>query len=99
KDDFLAMLAHELRNPLSPLLNALHIVRQQDSQGLVVAQMRETMERQVRHMARLVDDLLDVSRISRNKVLLRKERLNLTQLVRAAVEDRRGALAASGLSL
>ncbi|HEV3256509.1 MAG TPA: response regulator [Gemmataceae bacterium] len=99
KDDFLAVLGHELRNPLSPLLNALHVLRREAAQGPVFLRMRAMMERQVRHMSRLVDDLLDVSRIGRNKVLLRKERLDLVPLVRTAAEDHRAGLEAAELTL
>ncbi len=61
KDDFLAMLGHELRNPLAPLRNMLQVMRQRDGQDQALAQMQEVMERQVTHLTRLVDDLLDVA--------------------------------------
>jgi signal transduction histidine kinase len=85
KDEFLAMLAHELRNPLAPVLNALHILRLRGAPDPDLEQARDTAERQVRTMARLIDDLLDVSRITRGKIQLRKEPVDLaTALARAA---------------
>jgi PAS domain S-box-containing protein len=99
KDAFLAMLAHELRNPLAPLANGLHILRVAETPPAVREQTREMMARQVRHLSHLVDDLLDVSRISRGKVQLRKQRLDLTQLARTAAEDRRAVLQGAGLAL
>jgi PAS domain S-box-containing protein len=84
KDEFLAVLAHELRNPLAPIRFALTLLRSPDSpQG----RAREALERQVQHLVRLVDDLLDVSRITRNTVQLRCAPLNLQTLVSAAIED------------
>ncbi len=82
KDEFLAMLAHELRNPLAPLSNALQILRMTGSSERV----QEMMERQVRHMVHLVDDLLEVSRITRGKIDLRKERIDLAAVVQNAIE-------------
>src|SRR5262249_41368785 len=75
KDEFLAILAHELRNPLAPIYNSLHILRLTGSQDSTTERVAEMMERQVKHMVRLVDDLLEVSRISRGKIELRKELL------------------------
>jgi signal transduction histidine kinase len=89
KDEFLAMLAHELRNPLAPIRNALHIMKQPGADGAVVGQMRELMERQVQHMTRMVDDLLDVSRITRGKIDLRKEVVDLASVVDRTVETAR----------
>lgn len=99
KDQFLAMLAHELRNPLAPLLTGLHILRQPQMTVEAVEQTRAMMERQLRHVSHLVDDLLDVSRILRGKVELRRERLDLGQLARTAAEDRRAVLKQAGLAL
>ena len=82
KDEFLATLSHELRNPLAPLRNALHLVREQNGAG----PLHEMMERQVNHLIRLVDDLLEMSRISRGAFELRKERIDLATIVRNAVE-------------
>ena len=86
KDEFLAMLAHELRNPLAPIRNALHILKMPGVDGAMLQQVRDMAERQVQHMARLVDDLLDVSRISRGKIELHKETLDLATVVDRAVE-------------
>src|SRR5262249_14675357 len=77
KDEFLATLAHELRNPLAPLRNGLQVMRLAAGQPATVEQARTMMERQLKQLVRLVDDLLDVSRISRGKVELRKERVEL----------------------
>jgi signal transduction histidine kinase/CheY-like chemotaxis protein len=86
RDQFLAMLAHELRNPLSPIRNSLQVWKMPGARDSVVVQAREMAERQVSHMARLLDDLLDVARISRGKIELRKEPVDLARLVRATVE-------------
>ena len=99
KNEFLAMLAHELRNPLAPIRNAVEVMRLVGSQAGPVAQARDMIDRQVTHMARLIDDLLDMSRISRGKVLLRKQRLDLTALVRDVAEDHRRSLEAGGLQV
>ncbi len=99
KDEFLAMLGHELRNPLAPIRNAVQILRQAGHDEALLEMARGMIDRQVSHLARLVDDLLDVSRISRGKVLLRKERLDLAELVRDTVEDHRRGLEAGGLTV
>src|SRR5204862_1684835 len=83
KDDFLAMLAHELRNPLAPIRNALHLLRLQGGDPGRVERLREMLERQVGHMTRLIDDLLDVSRITRGKITLHRERRAPRQRVAA----------------
>jgi CheY-like chemotaxis protein len=93
------MLAHELRNPLAPLRNALHVLGQRGSADGAFRQSQEMMERQVRHLARIVDDLLDVSRIMRGKVQLRPERLDLARLVRTAALDHKGIFRQAGLDL
>jgi len=82
KDQFLAMLGHELRNPLSPILTALQLMRLRGEKS----REQEVIERQVAHLVRLVDDLLDVSRITRGKVELRKEPVELSSVVTRAVE-------------
>ncbi|MCI0463720.1 MAG: response regulator [Gemmataceae bacterium] len=99
KDEFLAILSHELRNPLTPLRNALEILRLADLGDPTAAEARDVMERQVRHLSRLVDDLLDVFRISHRKLLLRKDRLDLAQLARVVALDHRNALERAGLTL
>ncbi|MDQ3582152.1 MAG: PAS domain-containing sensor histidine kinase [Pseudomonadota bacterium] len=92
KNEFLAMLAHELRNPLAPIRNALQVMRLTGGDGEAVHSAFEMMERQVGQMVRLVDDLLDVSRISRGKIELRKERVELASIVYHAVEACRPAM-------
>jgi PAS domain S-box-containing protein len=86
KDEFLAILAHELRGPLAPLRNVLEIMKLTDANGDLFQRARDTMERQLSQMARLVDDLLDVSRITRNKIELRKERVELASVMQQSVE-------------
>lgn len=94
KNEFLAMLAHELRNPLAAVRNAAKILLRTDSDARTVRAASEILDRQVEHMVRQVDDLLDVSRISRGGIQLRKERTELAPVVNDAVESTR-ALCAS----
>ncbi|MDI3286853.1 ATP-binding protein [Polyangium sp. 15x6] len=84
KDEFLAMLGHELRNPLAPITTALHLMRMRA--GDAAARERAVIERQVKHLAQLVDDLLDVSRITRGKVELKMERIEIAEVVAKAIE-------------
>jgi PAS domain S-box-containing protein len=98
KDEFLAVLSHELRGPLAPIQNALHVL-QKDPNGPLAQQARDIVERQANHMARITDDLFDLSRISSGTILLRKERLDLTELVRRAVGDYRTTLESAGLKV
>jgi signal transduction histidine kinase len=93
KDEFLATLAHELRNPLAPIRNALHVLRLSAGRGAAEG-VHEMMERQVNHMVRLVDDLMEVSRLTRGKIELRRERTDLADVVRSAVEASRPLLEA-----
>jgi signal transduction histidine kinase len=95
KDEFLAVLAHELRNPLAPIRNSLEILRRTPD-GPVAQRAREIAERQVRQMVRLIDDLLDVSRISRGKIVLQRERTALAGLVDIAVETSRPLIDSRG---
>ncbi len=99
KDEFLATLAHELRNPLAPIRNALHIMRLTGNDGPALERARTMMERQLGQMVRLIDDLLDVSRITRGKLALRKERVELAAVVHNAVETARPLIEASGHDL
>ena len=87
KDEFLAVLAHELRNPLSPLVTGLELIKCYAIEHAGLDRVRESMERQVRHLIRLVDDLLDVSRISRGKITLRLEPVELGVVLHQAVES------------
>jgi PAS domain S-box-containing protein len=96
KDEFLATLAHELRNPLAPLRNALEILKTPGVEPGVIDQARGMMDRQVRQLVRLVDDLLDVSRIMQGKIELRKERIDLAVAVEHAIETAQPAIAAAG---
>ncbi len=86
KDEFLAMLGHELRNPLAPIMTALDLMRMQGGHSVGENRAREVIERQAKHMTQLVDDLLDVSRITRGKIELKRERLMLADLIAKAVE-------------
>ena len=99
KDEFLAMLAHELRNPLAPIRNSLNILRLMSEADPTVGQVSEMMERQVNHMVRLVDDLLEVSRITRGKIELRLELVELAGVVRTAVETSQPLIAAANHQL
>jgi signal transduction histidine kinase len=89
KDEFLAMLAHELRNPLAPIRNAVEIMRQLESVGPEMHWIREMIDRQLRRMTRLVDDLLDVSRITRGKIRLQLGAVDVAAAVTSAVETSR----------
>ncbi len=99
KDEFLATLAHELRNPLAPLRNGLQVMRLARGNPEAVEQAQGMMERQLGQMVRLIDDLLDVSRITRGKLQLRRERADLASVVRSAVEGSRPLIEASGHEL
>lgn len=92
KNEFLAMLAHELRNPLAPIRNALEIVRLTRGNEEAVQSVFEIIERQIGQMVRLVDDLLDVNRISQGKIELRRERVELSSVIHQAVETCRPTL-------
>lgn len=94
KDEFLAMLAHELRNPLAPIRNAIHILQLQAPDGEQVRGPLEVIDRQTRQLAGLVDDLLDVSRITRGQITLHKQPLDLAEIVAQAVETSRPLLEA-----
>lgn len=87
KEEFIALLAHELRNPLSPILNSLNIMRQMRTDDPVIEQAGNIIERQVAQMVRLVDDLLDISRITKGKLRLRKEQVDLRVAMNRAAES------------
>ena len=98
KDEFLAMLAHELRNPLSPVASAVEIMRARPSR-MQGERAREVVERQLHHMSRLIDDLLDVSRITTGKITLKKERLDLVEALERALEAAHAFITRSGHDL
>jgi signal transduction histidine kinase/CheY-like chemotaxis protein len=99
KDQFLAMLAHELRNPLAAISTALELARLHDVEASRHARTFHVVQRQSRHLTRLVDELLDVSRIARGKVQLDRRRLDVTKLVRETLDDLRAAFQAAGVVL
>ncbi|MGN6546044.1 MAG: hybrid sensor histidine kinase/response regulator [Aureliella sp.] len=99
KNEFLAMLAHELRNPLAPISNALRILQLSSADTEVVRSACALMERQIRHMVHLVDDLLDVSRITRGKIDLRREVIELSTVIYQAIETSRPSIEANGHEL
>ena len=96
KDEFLATLAHELRNPLAPIRNSLQIMRMPAVDAETIARSLEMMERQVHHLVRLVDDLLDVSRVMRGKITLHPETVELASVVAHGVETAQPLIDASG---
>jgi PAS domain S-box-containing protein len=96
KDQFLALLAHELRNPLAPIRNAVQILRMSPAANAPTSQLLPMMERQLAHMARLLDDLLDVSRIANGMIELRKERMDVVQAVQTAVEANKPLIDSKG---
>lgn len=89
KNEFLAVLAHELRNPLSPIRNSLHILRNVQGDPAAAERLSAIMDRQVTHLVRLVDDLLEISRITRDRLELRKEQVSIASVLRNAVEASR----------
>jgi len=95
KDEFLATLAHELRNPLAPIMNAAQLLGVAQPTEATVRWSREVLDRQVRQLTRLVDDLLDISRITRGKVELRRERIDLASIVRSSIETSRPLITAA----
>jgi signal transduction histidine kinase len=99
KDEFLAMLAHELRNPLAPIRTGLEVIRAAGNAPAVVERMRGMMERQIAHMVRLVDDLLDVSRITSGTIQLTREPTPLRDLVERALEANSAAIVAKQIHL
>jgi PAS domain S-box-containing protein len=99
KDEFIAMLGHELRNPLAPIRNMLEVLRLRRPQEPVVNEVYAIMDRQIRHMVRLIDDLLDVSRISRGVISFQPERCDLRAIVEEAVQDQGTLFQARDLNL
>ncbi len=98
KNEFIAVLSHELRNPLAAMRNALHIL-EGGHPAAQVDRSREILDRQVKHLSRLVDDLLDVARISRGIVQLQRARVDLRDVAARCVEDHRGIASEHGISL
>ena len=99
KNAFLALLGHELRNPLAPIRHAVQLMRHAGPGSEAAQRATSVIDRQSAHLARLVDDLLDVTRIDHGKIELRKEVVNLRGLVQSAVQDHRGALEQAGVQL
>jgi PAS domain S-box-containing protein len=99
KDEFLATLAHELRNPLAPVRNAVQVLRLKGPDDPQLRWVRDVIDRQVEHLTRLIDDLLDVSRITRNKLELRMRRVGLAEVITGAVESSRPAVEQCGHEL
>jgi signal transduction histidine kinase len=99
KDEFLATLGHELRNPLAPLLTGLQLLRLSGDDRQTVERVRATMDRQVAHLIRLVDDLLEISRITRGIIDIRRGPIDLGTLLRTALDTTRGTIEAAGHEL
>jgi PAS domain S-box-containing protein len=99
KNEFLAMLAHELRNPLAPISNGLQVLKLRSADLAAVKQITDLMERQVVHLVRLVDDLLDVSRVITGKLAFKKQAIELAGVVRHAVEETQSTIDARGHEL
>jgi two-component system CheB/CheR fusion protein len=99
KNDFLAMLSHELRNPLTPIKNSLYILEHAPAGSEQARRAQSVMDRQTAHLTRLVDDLLDVTRITRGKIQLNMEQLELNEVVERTVDDHRELFAESGVAL
>jgi signal transduction histidine kinase/ActR/RegA family two-component response regulator len=99
KDEFLATLSHELRNPLAPIRNALHVLRLAGADEQTRARVIDTMERQTGNVIRLVDDLLELSRINEGRVALRKERITLSAVLRSALESSAPLIESAGHEL
>jgi signal transduction histidine kinase len=99
KDEFIAVLAHELRNPLVPIRTGVELLKSVRERPALIDTIRPMMERQVGHMVRLIDDLLDVSRITSGKIELRRQRVTLSSVLSSAIEANREAIAGGGLEL
>ena len=99
KNEFLAVLSHELRNPLAPIRNSVYILEHAAPGGEQAVRARQVIDRQAQHMARLIEDLLDVTRISRGKVVLQRESVDLNAIVKGTAEDHRETFARNGVDL
>jgi PAS domain S-box-containing protein len=98
KNEFLAMLSHELRNPLAPILNSVHVLEHAGATGEQGARARSVIRRQLEHLTRLVDDLLDVTRIARGKIELRRTQVDLREVVWRAADDFRLVMSDRGIA-
>ncbi|MCW8109159.1 ATP-binding protein [Alteromonas ponticola] len=99
KSEFLATLSHELRNPLAPIRNVLEIMRVKEDDGEVLKRSRQVIERHVTHMTRLIEDLMDISRVSHNRIKLRKQTIDILPSIQCAVEETTPLISASGHTL
>ena len=99
KDEFLAMLAHELRNPLAPIRNGIDVLRIVPPNGEQAKQILDMMEEQAHNLVRLIDDLLDVSRITRGKLELRRQRVALSKIITNAIQTAQPLIHANGHEL
>ena len=99
KDEFIAVLAHELRNPLAPIRSGIEVLKRANGDVQLIERVRPMMERQIGQVVHLIDDLLDVSRIRSGKVELKREWVSLRSLVESALEAHRGQIAAGGIDL
>ena len=99
KDEFLAMLAHELRNPLAPLSNAAEILATPDIDATSIEGARKVVQRQLKHLTRMIDDLLDISRITQDKIELRKSQTELVSILKGAAELSRRHMQGRGQTL
>ncbi len=99
KDEFLSVLAHELRNPLAPIRSGLHLMKVAHDDAPAIARAREIMDRQVRQLVRIIDDLMDVTRISRGKLQVQKSRVALAHVLGIAVETSRPLIEQAGHTL
>ena len=99
KDEFLAMLAHELRNPLAPIRNAVEVMRRDGELPTSLEGVRDMVDRQVSHLVRLVDDLVDASRIWRGKLVLTRKPVELTGLINEAIDSSAVAIARRSISI
>ena len=99
KDEFLATLSHELRNPLAPIRTAIEVIRLARGDDELIEKARATMERQLAQLVRITDDLLDVARITQNKIELQRERIDLRAVLHSAVEATRPLIDAQAHAL
>ncbi len=99
KDEFIGMLSHELRNPLAPIRNSVYVLRNAEPGGEQAIRAQRVIERQTQHLTRLVDDLLDVTRIARGKIELRRSRVDVREVVLRAADDFRSLMDERGLAL